>query len=438
MTVTALLYVRAPRDPDSDWRVPTLDAISTLLALGALTWVYVIRGSSLSGASSPLVERLLQGGYPLLDFSMLLALLAARVADRRRITHRTFQLLATYVLLVFAADAFIGVGSYLISERAFAFFVAGILHGAALFTVGWAALSARDTLVDDLAQSVTLHRPVPAVPRRSALSRLRTVSVGLVFVMLLWEQVRTLGSGPATMSLEFALLMSSGVLGLIVLARQALTSRREHEILETYSRDLEHTVNSRTRQLEEANRSLSALARTDALTGLPNRRHFDSTLALSGAACRRAGVPLGLLLLDVDHFKKFNDRYGHQAGDDCLRLVATAIDSAVRRDSDSVARYGGEEFAVICSGTDLPGVERLADDIRRAIHTCAVPHEMSDVGDVVTISIGGASLDPNSDLSLDDLVGIADKALYTAKQGGRDRFAAATEEEAVRRDTGAS
>lgn len=434
MTVIALLYVRAPRGPDRDWRVPTLDATSTVLALGALVWVYVITRSSPGAASSSLAERLLQGGYPLLDFSMLLALLAARVADRRPIAHRTFQLLSAYVLLVFMADASIGVGLYMIPERAFAFLVAGGLHGAAIFTMGWAALSARDTLTNDVARSVRPDRPSVGVPGRFTLARIRTVSVGLVFVMLLWEQVRTVGRDPWSLSVDFVLLVSSGVLGLTILARQALVSRRENEILEAYSRDLEKTVASRTRQLEEANRSLSALARTDALTGLPNRRHFDTALELSRAACRRGGTPLGLLLMDVDQFKRFNDRYGHQAGDDCLRLVATAIDSTVRRDSDSVARYGGEEFAVICSGTDLTGVERLAEDILRAVRTCAIPHETSNVCEVVTISIGGASLDPNSDLSLDDLIGIADQALYAAKEGGRDRFAAGTEEGNVRGD----
>jgi len=171
-------------------------------------------------------------------------------------------------------------------------------------------------------------------------------------------------------------------------------------------------------ELAEANRRLRALAGQDSLTGLANRRSFDAALAKEHLRSRRDKTRLGLIMIDVDHFKRFNDLYGHLAGDDCLRCVGAAIGSAVLRPGDLVARYGGEEFAVLLPDTDEAGAAVTAERIREAIlglgiRHAANPHEM------VTISAGVAAL-TCTDVASDRLIEVADRALYCAKDSGRN------------------
>jgi diguanylate cyclase (GGDEF)-like protein/PAS domain S-box-containing protein len=167
-----------------------------------------------------------------------------------------------------------------------------------------------------------------------------------------------------------------------------------------------------------ANIDLSHLAATDPLTGLANRRRFDETLARDMALTGRAGTPLSLILIDVDHFKTYNDTYGHQSGDDCLRLVARSILACLRRGSDLASRYGGEEFAVILPDTDLEGAVAVADEIRTRITTASV----EELGRRVSASLGVAEYELASAPSTpEDLVRRADGALYGAKIAGRDR-----------------
>ena len=165
---------------------------------------------------------------------------------------------------------------------------------------------------------------------------------------------------------------------------------------------------------------LRALALQDSLTGIGNRRSFDERLEQEIRRARRLHTPVGLLMIDVDHFKAFNDEFGHLQGDTCLRTVAGTIAGLVRRPGDLVARYGGEEFAVLLPGTDLAGAAVLAEAMRSAVMALAL-HHLAECG-VVTISIGAAALRPGGD---DDtgaaLVYAADRALYEAKTGGRNR-----------------
>ncbi|MCM2291473.1 diguanylate cyclase [Allorhizobium sp. BGMRC 0089] len=171
--------------------------------------------------------------------------------------------------------------------------------------------------------------------------------------------------------------------------------------------------------LVKANRTLAEAASTDGLTGLANRRAFDERLAQEWSRARRNISPLGLILVDIDHFKLFNDRYGHQGGDDCLRQVAQTLKNAAKRATDLAARYGGEEMALILPDTDLFGTMTLAERYRSAVRALAIPHEASSKT-IVTVSIGAASLVPDADQTVDMLVALADKALYAAKAGGRD------------------
>lgn len=177
-------------------------------------------------------------------------------------------------------------------------------------------------------------------------------------------------------------------------------------------------------QLIEANRKLEALSITDSLTGLANRRHFDQVLLDEWSRGQRQGHSVALLLLDVDWFKNFNDLYGHQAGDVCLRSVATALQAKARRAGDLAARYGGEEFAMIVPEMDAEAALALADSIRMAVHEIAQAHAGSPIGKV-TVSLGVAVMAPTPDTQPDALVLAADRALYRAKDLGRDRVVTA-------------
>ena len=177
-----------------------------------------------------------------------------------------------------------------------------------------------------------------------------------------------------------------------------------------------------SRELAAANRELEKLSRQDGLTGIANRRHFDSYLQLEVRRAARERQPLSLILADVDHFKAFNDRFGHQAGDDCLRQVAGALCLAGRRPADLVARYGGEEFALVLPGTMVDGAIEVAQSISKLVGGLEIAHARSESEQGVTLSQGIASLVPDRETSSEDLIQRADQALYQAKQQGRNRF----------------
>jgi diguanylate cyclase (GGDEF)-like protein len=169
------------------------------------------------------------------------------------------------------------------------------------------------------------------------------------------------------------------------------------------------------------NDELSRLAALDGLTGLANRRSFDATLAAELARTERDGTPISLLIADVDRFKRYNDTYGHPAGDECLRLVAQCLRQSARRAGDTVARYGGEEFAAILAGTDEDAAYRAAEKFRVALRELAIPHGGAEAG-IVTVSIGisGYAAGDRRRYAA-ELIARADEALYDAKAAGRDR-----------------
>jgi len=173
-------------------------------------------------------------------------------------------------------------------------------------------------------------------------------------------------------------------------------------------------------KLAAANHVLRALARQDALTGLSNRRHFDELIDEEHRRARRMSPPLGVVMLDVDSFKSYNDTYGHLAGDDCLRRIGAAVMSVMRRPGDHAARYGGEEIAVLLPATDLAGTTAVAERIRAVVAALAIEHAASPCGHV-TISAGTSALMPPDDLAPTELLDAADQALYRAKSDGRNR-----------------
>ncbi len=175
--------------------------------------------------------------------------------------------------------------------------------------------------------------------------------------------------------------------------------------------------------LERANQALDQLAHLDGLTQIANRRRFDQALGTEWLRMKREGKEIGLIMADIDYFKQYNDIYGHQAGDDCLRSVASTLASLVRRPADLVARYGGEEFVILLPDTDIEGCRQIAEKMRQKIELLRIPHAGSKAHSVVTISFGVAVARPVEDDGYEMLIRMADKALYSAKERGRNRVA---------------
>lgn len=175
------------------------------------------------------------------------------------------------------------------------------------------------------------------------------------------------------------------------------------------------------RDIHAAHRRLQQIATLDGLTCIPNRRYFDDTLRAEWKRCQRAGSPLSLILIDIDHFKQFNDSYGHQAGDQCLKAVAAALNESLFRVEDSVARYGGEEFAAILPGTDGRGALAVAERMLASTRELLIPHKHG-VGGFVSCSLGIASTRPAMNQTAEQLLQATDKSLYDAKHAGRNRI----------------
>jgi len=159
----------------------------------------------------------------------------------------------------------------------------------------------------------------------------------------------------------------------------------------------------------------------DGLTGIANRRTFDKVINREWGRALRANSPISLIMLDIDHFKAYNDHYGHQQGDTCLKKIANQLKKEIRRSSDFVARYGGEEFSVVLPFTDSNDASKVAEKIRKSIEAQKIPHEKSETGRVITISAGSATLKPGKGLSSEMLIKQADGCLYAAKKEGRNR-----------------
>jgi len=161
---------------------------------------------------------------------------------------------------------------------------------------------------------------------------------------------------------------------------------------------------------------------TDALTGVSNRRSFDDAIENEWRRCARSGTTLSVIMIDIDHFKLYNDAYGHQAGDACLKQVADAMLQCAGRSPDLLARYGGEEFVILLPQVDTAGAATVAERILASVRALAIPHRMSSAGDTVTVSLGVATLAPGQGGDPEALVRCADNALYQAKKDGRNRF----------------
>jgi diguanylate cyclase (GGDEF)-like protein len=226
-------------------------------------------------------------------------------------------------------------------------------------------------------------------------------------VLAAWYQATA--AEAAVLALTLALLFKGAR---VLLAQLALRDQAEAR-----SRSLQ-------KELERSNQALRDMAMKDGLTGLSNRRELDTQLDAELARASRAAASLALVMFDVDHFKRYNDHYGHAAGDACLRAVARAIDASGRRPGDTAARFGGEEFAILLPDTDLAGARAVAIAVCEAISSLQLAHADSEVG-VVTVSAGIAALRPGPASTAGDLIEAADRGLYLAKAAGRNRVGSA-------------
>ena len=182
----------------------------------------------------------------------------------------------------------------------------------------------------------------------------------------------------------------------------------------------------RERLLRDQALELRSQTFSDGLTGIANRRHFDLAIEKEQRRAKRSAIPLTMLMIDIDFFKAYNDHYGHQQGDDTLIKVAGALAALLQRPQDLIARYGGEEFAVILPDMDSAGGARVAEALRQRITQLAIPHAEASGAQHVTVSIGVATQAPQNPVEVAALIGAADRGLYVAKRGGRNRVAVET------------
>lgn len=230
-------------------------------------------------------------------------------------------------------------------------------------------------------------------------------------------------------SISMLLTGFMGILALIVRWRGRAARERERRLVHLVDertaelKNTNRTLRDTTQKLQEANQYLVRLSTIDGLTCIANRRMFDQTLETEWAEAQRSGTPLSVVLADIDHFKRLNDSAGHQAGDDCLKRIASELARTLKRDTDLVARFGGEEFALILPATDGPHAFLLCESLRIAIENLQITHPNSPTSPWVTVSLGIATaIDRNFEAPA-TLLGAADSALYTAKQRGRNRVA---------------
>ncbi len=194
-------------------------------------------------------------------------------------------------------------------------------------------------------------------------------------------------------------------------------------VLRAKIRAMERIASMRN-QLRQANAKLQRLSQRDSLTGLYNRRTFNELASNQWALSQRQRSSLSLIMLDIDHFKQYNDHYGHPRGDACLQQVAEAMQGVLQRPTDLLARYGGEEFIALLPDTDISGARKVGENLRNAINSLNLPHALSPTASHLTVSMGIACGDYAANISLESLISLADQLLYHAKSSGRNRICA--------------
>jgi diguanylate cyclase (GGDEF)-like protein len=244
-------------------------------------------------------------------------------------------------------------------------------------------------------------------------------ALGQVYLTLVPLLVGCLASGDLYYSL-FSLFVVQHILASVMLVKFMSQTTTKLLVADERNGELLEEVRIANDRLNESNVQLEGQATTDALTGVANRRAFDKALAAEWRRSERAQRPVSLLIVDIDRFKLYNDSFGHQAGDKCLRSIATAMSQSVRESTDLVARYGGEEFAVILPDTDAASGLVVAEKIRAIVFSLGIDRAKGDPNPV-TVSVGLATQIPAGNAEPSALVAAADEALYAAKDTGRNR-----------------
>jgi diguanylate cyclase (GGDEF)-like protein len=269
-----------------------------------------------------------------------------------------------------------------------------------------------DEMVERAAGRITMRSPLDHVLRRVSYQRLADQPLQ-VTVALAEDELLTVWRHATYVQTAVILVLCA----LTALAGSFLVRAIRHR------GRVEARLHQAQRELRDANARLTHLSQHDGLTGLPNRRSFDEHLARTVAQAMRSHQPVAVVMLDVDHFKRYNDRYGHPAGDRCLQAVAAAVAAAARRPGDLVARYGGEEMAAVLPNPDAAGARTVAEAMRLAVSALAIEHADHPPAGRVTVSIGVSVEVPDRRMqdAAADILRNADAALYRAKSGGRDR-----------------
>jgi diguanylate cyclase (GGDEF)-like protein len=201
----------------------------------------------------------------------------------------------------------------------------------------------------------------------------------------------------------------------------ALKLKEERDLRKKREKELLHL----TQNLEYANQRLQAMTRTDALTNIPNRLYFNEIYAIEWFRALRQQHEITILMIDIDNFKKFNDTYGHLAGDECLKQIASVVNKCIMRAGDFAARYGGEEFIICLPNHGIKDGLAVANRLLQMVSGLNITHSSSDVSQHVTVSIGAAFTIPSNEMDMNSLIQIADKALYSAKKSGRNKVVSA-------------
>lgn len=225
--------------------------------------------------------------------------------------------------------------------------------------------------------------------------------------------------------------------GFRLLYREVFASREAAAITAKLVVEQMTKVEEVNRHLEKANDELRKLTNLDGLTGIANRRYHEDKLRREWRRCQRNNSPLSAIMIDIDHFKNYNDYYGHIAGDQCLREVAQALQKGMRRISDSLARYGGEEFVCLLPDCSGEAAHRVAELFSLKIQALGIPHSTSQVSPILTVSQGVASLTPTRDIKASELILRADQALYQAKLRGRNQIVVLSDSDRLQPDPAA-
>ncbi len=297
----------------------------------------------------------------------------------------------------------------------------------------WAALTLEIILNATSSELSVVYRAgfIPVLVYGNVVQRLRFRGAMMLSVTVLVIYATSMAVGRDRVhdlrALEWPMTMM-----VLAVAAYTLISNYRMEYVERQRFLASERTKELSRQLTQSHEQLEAQARSDALTGVANRRHFDAYLDQCWAQQQASGGALSLLLIDIDHFKAFNDRYGHPAGDECLRHVARTLQSQVPETLGILARWGGEEFAVVLPGFDATDATTVGWALRDAIRSLGLRHAASTTAPTVTISVGAASVQPQAcPYGPAQLVEAADAALYRAKNAGRNRVETAAASDAV-------